>query len=279
MGDSTKIPYVDYTWNPWLGCEPVHTGCLNCYAKRQWPRFEIPEGRRKRAAESTLRKPLVWNRKAEKEGVRRRVMCGSLMDLFEDHPDVAGSRRAVFRIIQQTPHLDWIIPTKRPERVFDLWPRRPLGDGERGTRPRKRLHLSNVCVLASVSDQKTYDAATLCLYHARNLVGTLGLSIEPLVGPIEALPRPHGPHNIATCFEWLVIGGESGPGARPCHVEWIRDLVEAGRNACVAVYVKQLGDNAWENHLSLSFPKDLQAPKGGDPEEWPSDLRIRQFPT
>lgn len=270
MGDSTKIPYVDHTWNPWYGCEPVHTGCQNCYAKPYWKRFHVPPGRRKRAAESTLLKPFAWNRRAAKLGVRRRVMLGSLMDFFEDHPDVGEWRKEVFEMIRDTPHLDWVIPTKRPERLPLCWP-----SFTRNIRPNdfSRRPYQNVSVLVSVSDQATYKRADRGLFPSCTLLDTsVGLSIEPLLGPIDLGEN-------ASVFDWLVIGGESGDNARPCHVEWIRDLAKQGQAADIAVYIKQLGSapvsSRWSDIATMPHIKDS---KGADPDEWPSDLRIQEYP-
>ncbi len=269
MGDKTKIPYVDYTYNPWLGCEPVHTGCVNCYAKWWWTRLKVPAGRRKRKAESTRQEPLAWNRKAEKEGVRRRVMCGSLMDLFEDHEDVDEWRAEVFDLIRATPNLDWIIPTKRPERVTVCWPHyeplRFIGGGIDGD-PLPH-YFPNICLLASVSDQQTYYQAGPWLFRARDLVSVLGFSVEPLVGPINLWQGR---------VDWLVIGGESGDYARPCRMEWILNLVNQGLASGVPVYVKQLGAVAIGDNAPYREP--FAHPKGGDPDEWPEDLRVREYP-
>lgn len=263
----TKIPWARYSWNPWFGCEPVHTGCRNCYAKNTWFRLNVPAGRRKRAAKSTLRQPFAWNRKAKRLGIHERVILGSISDLFEDHPDVGEWRRKAFETIYQTPHLDWIIPTKRPEHIRATW-RIPAGS------PAAPSPADNITLLVSVSDQETFNRAATVLWNdCRHLVRTLGFSIEPLIGPIKVFggglfDRWDG------CFDWLVIGGESGPNARPCDLEWIRDLVKQGKQAGVPVYVKQWGDNPHRNGV----PVKLQAKKGADPSEWPQDLQIHEYP-
>ena len=98
-----------------------------------------------------------------------------------------------------------------------------------------------------------------------------GLSLEPLIGPIKLKPEWLGGGNIS----WPVIGGESGPDARTCQVEWIRSLVQQGEAAGVPVFVKQLGSNHRDGIRGTSMIHDR---KGGDPSEWTGGLRIQQWP-
>ena len=99
MAEKTKIQWCDATFNPWMGCAKVSPGCDHCYAARDARRWKGkrgtwgPQGKRVIAAESTWKLPLAWNRAAARDGVRRRVFCGSLMDFFEYHIDLYAPRR------------------------------------------------------------------------------------------------------------------------------------------------------------------------------------------
>ena len=350
MADTTKIQYTDYTLNPWIGCSKVHTGCQNCYAEEFGTRFGVkwgPNGTRRKTAESTWRKPLVWDKKAKAEGVRRRVMF-SLGDPFEawDGPIVnhlgyrlwrevydgiidycyycyeddegpvfrkcKGFRPAtlddlrcdLFRLIDETPNLNWLLFTKRPENVRTKWPKTPwehcpkcgatapLEDREERFRLDENedcwecakcgrtssLFRSNVHLIYSASNQETLEAGLPHLLKCRDLAPVLGLSLEPLLGPVVIPPE------ALTQLDWVAVGGESGRDARPCNIAWIRSVVAQCRAAGVACYVKQLGASAigrcghpmGETSNPIRWP--LKHPKGGDPSEWPEDLRVFELP-
>jgi protein gp37 len=310
----TLIEYVDEVLNPWTGCTPVHTGCKNCYARANWTvrkrRIDFDNERRLPSA-AYMRQPFKWNREAEAAGVRKRVGLEFMGDFFEDYhflmSDASGPvrgcrmdevRHEVRCIIDETLWLDWIVPTKRPENIRRFWQWARAESEAKVLRP-------NVWLLASVSDQETADRLVPELLKCRALVPVIGLSIEPLVGPIDLdidwliPPCPgcgrqetspycecdlHGEYAEPPTLDWLVIGGESGPKARPCDIDWIRQLVEQGESAGVATYVKQIGRNPY-----YCTPRDaatlssealdifVQHKKGGDPDEWPEEFP-REFP-
>lgn len=117
MGETTAISWCDSTFNPWIGCDKVSPGCRDCYAAVSRPAkvFGVKWGRgepRHLTAESTWRKVRTWNNKAKKEGVRRRVFCASLADVFDEEVD-DDWRMRLFELIHDTPHLDWLLLTKR----------------------------------------------------------------------------------------------------------------------------------------------------------------------
>lgn len=214
MGANSKIEWTDHTFNPWRGCAHVHTGCVNCYAERMSVRNPAvlgvwgAAGTRVVAAEKTWQEPLKWDRAAAKVGERHRVFCASLADVFEDwngrmldsdgatlHEgkawftgkhwvgindvyigksiiSMADVRRRLFDFIDATPNLDWLLVTKRPENIAKMWP-----GGFR----------KNVWLLTSVSNQETADTMIPPLLECRNLAPVLGLSMEPLVGPVDLL--------------------------------------------------------------------------------------------
>jgi protein gp37 len=277
MGENSKIEWTDHTWNPWIGCTHVSEGCRNCYAEADFDKrrhvVEWGPGKpRVRTSEANWKKPLAWNRKAEKDGVRPRVFCASLADWLD--PEVPVEWLAdLLAIIKETPHLDWLLLTKRPE----LW-------RERLTKAYKwcfdqgmkkdalncfiqawiqgREIPSNVWIGASVENQK----ATSRIPHMLQIPGYVRfLSCEPLLGSVDLTkvtwPLKHdvdvlrgGAWNAPGCLpgftnhsdmeliHWVICGGESGPNARPMHPDWARSL----RDQCVAAgipfHFKQWGE-------------------------------------
>ena len=125
MGETTEISWTDHTFNPWLGCTKVSAGCTHCYAESLVNRYGWakwgPGQARKRTSAANWRKPLAWNRAAEKAGVRRRVFCASLADVF-DHEAPAGARADLWDLIRKCPALDWQLLTKRPENIEQYLP-------------------------------------------------------------------------------------------------------------------------------------------------------------
>lgn len=281
-----------------------------------------PNGTRVRLSDAGWKEPLKWNRAAEKAGDRRRVFCASLADVFEDWDgpilDHEGKRlkkafgngacdvtlddlrSRLFELIDSTPWLDWLLLTKRPENVAKMWPIRQdvtyvpeagaLNDWQLNRR-------ENVWLGTSISDQPTAIEWLDRLRHNRSLVPVLFASAEPLLGPIKFCECFVGdnctPNN--TCrncgrpmlgggfVDLLIVGGESGPNARPCDVRWIRSLAKQCKAAEVPIFVKQLGSKAFIGDLIHSEDEgnalELNDKKGGDIKEFPEDLRIRQMPS
>jgi protein gp37 len=188
-------------------------------------------------------------------------------------------RSDLFRLIDKTPNLDWLLLTKRPENVARMWCSHVNLDG----RPPSRLCRHNIWILASASDQASYDSQVAALVVnglGRCLV--LGMSLEPLVGPIdlrlEECVIPKGHAELAERLSWVIVGGESGPDARPCQVEWVRSIVKQCDEAAVPCFVKQLGAKAISSRPYERVSLGISHPKGGDPSEWPEDLRVQQYP-
>lgn len=303
MAENTNIEWCDHTFNPWRGCAKVHEGCAHCYAEVnysvkmhgiKWG----PHGTRVVLSDAGWRSPEKWNRDAAAAGVRRRVFCASLADVFEawdgpildSHGDqlfvdgdgyfspgkdsIAMSppatmdmiRRDLFNLTPRTPYLDWLLLTKRPENVLRMlpdWPDEPWNCG-------------NVWIGTSISNQRTADKQIPELIKCRDLFPVLFISAEPLLGPIDLTPW-------LPDLDWVIVGGESGPKARQCDIAWVRDLLRQCRESGTACFVKQLGSRSvidwsvWEEGLpTTSVPH--RDTKGGDPSEWPEDLRVRQFP-
>lgn len=286
MAENTKIEWCDHSFNAWKGCRKVAPGCANCYAEALAKRLgEDFAGTRIKTSAAYWKQPLKWNRQAEAIANCNRpcVFCNSLADVFEDYAgpvvdhkgnvlsnatfETAGPdsglltlddlRRELFALIDATPNLDWLILTKRPENIDHMWPGVP--DAE--------VYRDNVWLLTSVSDQQTADAQIPHLLTCRDLVPVLGLSVEPLLGPVDLSPW-------LDQLDWIIIGGESGAQARPCLEEWERSIIEQCRDAGVPVFRKQAGSNSYRNGDHIRYLDS----KGGDIEEWPDDLRVREFP-
>ena len=249
-------------------------------------------GTRVKTSEANWNKPRAWNRKAEKEGVRYRVFCASLADVFEDWQgcivDHKGNelfdptevrslrmydlRYELFNLIDATPHLDWILVTKRPENIERMWPPAitnlsVLAESEHGEDYRE-----NVWLLTSVENQEQADKRISELMKCRDYVPVLGLSCEPLLEPIdllscsyyplgayrisktavircmpqgETLPNPNAGKVVnfrRPSIDWVIVGGESGPKARPMHPYWARSLRDQCKEAGIPFFFKQWGE-------------------------------------
>ncbi len=281
MGEQTKIEWTDHTFNPWRGCTEVSPGCDNCYARRLAMRNPRvlgswgPEGKRVITSETGWKEPLRWDRAAEKAGVRRRVFVGSMMDVFEDRPDLVAPRQRLQNLIYECTQLDWLLLTKRPKEAYDL-----IG-GSSGTGLKIfRYFFPNVWLGVSVENQETADERIPLLLKLPAAVRFV--SCEPLLERVELPLDPSSPgddHGI----DWVIVGGESGPRVRPCSVDWIQAIVTQTHAAGIPCFVKQLGSELYDPlWYGEGTPEDsrmlLKHPKGGDPAEWPEDLRVRQFP-
>ena len=267
MAENSKIEWTDHTFNPWRGCTKVSPACDLCYAETMskrnpavlgvWGKY----GTRAIAAESYWKLPEQWNRKAEKEGVRKRVFCASLADVFEGNdtmpesawPDVYRARYRLFDLIQATPHLDWLLLTKRPELVTST-----LSDqGIYGTLSKV---MPNVWIGTTVENQKYADER---IPHLLKIPATVRfLSIEPLLGPIdfyktsEVWPpdvnHPWRNEPILHGIHWVIVGGESGgQKARPMDPAWVRSLRDQCVSAGVPFHFKQWGEWVDEMHEAV----------------------------
>lgn len=301
MSDTTKIEWATATWNPWEGCTKVSPGCAHCYAAARNHRFGMDNwgaGKpRRRTSAANWKKPLAWNR-AWALGTPRPRIFPSLCDWLDDEVPVEWLADFL-RLIHATPNLDWLLLTKRPENwlprldaVARLW----ACDGSYHETPEARSYHEIVCpwragkppqnvwLGVSVEDQVRADERIPELMALPAKVRFL--SVEPL---LEALDLAYtcfngvDPFGTMPGIHWVIVGGESGPGARPCNVQWIRSLVGQCHAAGVPCYVKQLGSNPFlvsdeGGVVALSEAIQLNHPKGGDPAEWPEHLRVREFP-
>lgn len=232
LSGGTKIEWAHFTFNPWWGCARVSAACNNCYAetwshrlgKDLWGKHAT----RQIASDSYWRQPLTWNRRAERAGVRYRVFCASMADVFESRSDLDAPRARLWELIEQTPHLDWMLLTKRPENIERLAPERWRG---RGAWP------AHAWPGTTTEDQDTFNERAPRLLDVDASVRFI--SYEPAMGPLDI----DGCGDIAG--EWLdlvIAGGETGHGARPAHPDWFRSVRDQCQRAGVAFHFKQWGD-------------------------------------
>jgi protein gp37 len=228
MGEKSKIEWCDNTFNPWIGCQKVSPGCDHCYAEammdQRYGKVEWgPHGERKRTSADNWKKPIKWNREAgafkREYGHRPRVFCASLADVFDNQVPSAW-REDLFALIRECDQLDWLLLTKRPQNIIKMLPA-DWGDG-----------YPNVLLGMTAEDQLHFDQRWKHLQKIPALIKFV--SYEPALGPLR-LPTD-GPHP-----DWLISGGESGGGARPVKVQWVRDVIADCDKHGIAVFHKQWG--------------------------------------
>ena len=297
MAENSKIEWTDHTFNPWFGCTNVSTGCDNCYAERlmdtRMHKVKWGVGQpRVRTSQDNWDKPVRWNKRAAAEGVRRKVFCASLADVFDNEaPD--EWRDDLFALITATPNLDWLLLTKRIGNAGPMMYRARYAQ----SRP-----LPNVWLGATVVNQEEANRDIPKLLATPAAVRFL--SIEPVLGAIDltniriplrgesytegnVLVHKDG-LNLGSArpeIDWVIVGGESGPKARDTEVDHIRSIVKQCKAADVPVFVKQMGDRLVWNDPEPDrtepphFMRFDYGKKGADIDNWPVDLRVRQFPT
>ena len=235
MGENSAIEWTHHTFNPWWGCTKVSDGCKHCYAetldRRTGGGHWGPKATRRLTKDANWNKPRRWDRAAAQAGRQQRVFCASMADVFDDHPSIASKwRDRLWSLIDETPNLDWLLLTKRPENIkrflptpMDPWPNVRLG--------------------VTVEHQ---DAAALRLPYLA-FAGHMGwktfVSYEPALGPVDWWPWLDLDGIAGGAIGWIVAGGESGHGARPPHPDWFRQCRDACKRAGVPFLFKQWG--AW----------------------------------
>jgi protein gp37 len=214
MADRSAIEWTEATWNPVTGCDEISPGCAHCYAKtfaERWrgvPGHPYEQGFDLRIWPQRLEQPLKWKRP-------RTIFVNSMSDLFHERID-ASFIAQVFEVMVAADQHVFQVLTKRPERVLELapslsWP-------------------SNVWMGVSIENRRFVHRAD----QLREVPAQVRfISAEPLLGPLEGLRLD--------AIDWLITGGESGPGARPVRPEWIRELRDRCRQEEVAFFFKQWG--------------------------------------
>lgn len=276
MAETTGIDWADSTFNPWIGCTRVGPGCDNCYAE-QWAKARAKDvvwgkpgqrGTYRQTSRATWDAVRKWERNHEaffqEHGRQRRVFGGSLCDPFDNQVPEAW-RHCYWTLINNTKHLTWIIVTKRPEN-FERFLPLDWGDG-----------WPNVWLVVTTENQDAADRRIPILL--RTPAAVRGISAEPLLGPLDfsMIGCDHPDHCAGGCvsaltgdwwpalgdadqewreritedspngnllpgLDWVVVGGESGPGARPMHPDWPRLIRDQCVAADVPYFFKQHGE-------------------------------------
>lgn len=272
MAENTKIEWTDHTFNPWIGCTKVSPGCDHCYAenlmdKRMGVAVWGPGNERVRTKEANWKMPLRWNAQADafmaQHGRRQRVFCASLADVFDNAVDPQW-RADLFELIRATPNLDWLLLTKRIGNAeamiraalahmdigysvpFAAWPWPNVWIGSTVVNQAEAdrdipkllavparvrfLSMEPLQGLVNISDIPD-PAGAICLKPLA------GLRWKPIAGPVPGcIPESHPK------IDWVIVGGESGPGARPMSPDWARSLRDQCEAAGVPFLFKQWGE-------------------------------------
>jgi protein gp37 len=214
MGTRSNIEWTELTWNPVTGCTKISQGCKNCYAERMAKRLHAMGSERYRNEfDITLHPDLIDLPKRWRSP--RLVFVNSMSDLF--HPEIpAAYITQVFQTMVDCPQHTFQVLTKRSDRLAELAPRLPWPH--------------NVWIGTSVEDSRV-------TYRIRDLLTVPAtvrfLSCEPLIGPLEKLPLKG--------INWVIVGGESGPRARPMQRQWVQSILKQCRAARVPFFFKQWG--------------------------------------
>jgi protein gp37 len=287
MGAATKIEWCHHTFNPWHGCENVSPGCAHCYAEA----FSIRLGQkiwghdapRRFFGDKHWNEPRAWNESARKAGERRRVFCASMADIAEARVDLIAPRNRLHRLIDDTEWLDWMLLTKRPENVLaqmpETWKRNPPANVWWGATVENNTFAWRVFWLLRIPARVRFISAEPLLEKTDLLLDrkhclTCGQSAIGL-----CLNDGHKVARVGDMIHMVIDGGESGNKARPYDLQWARDHREQCRRAGVAFFMKQGGDNAYDSSVDPQRRLAFEAPKGGDLDELPEDLQIREFPS
>ncbi|MET3514309.1 protein gp37 [Pseudacidovorax sp. 1753] len=273
MAENSKIEWTDHTFNPWTGCTKVSDGCDLCYAEGWSKRAGAKVGKwgpgapRVRTTPANWAKPIKWDAQAKAEGLRFRVFCASLADVFDNEVDPAW-RRDLFKLIAETPNLDWLLLTKRVGNVIRLV-------DEIADLPRPGSHAGDLLAhqwRTGNPPKNVWLGATICNQPEadRDISKLLAvpatkrfLSMEPLLGPVsfEGLfanrGNPADGTNVLEALDWVIVGGESGHSARPMHPDWARCLRDQCAQAGVPFLFKQWGEWQIASEANGHFDSDM----------------------
>lgn len=236
MAESTAIAWTDHTFNPWWGCERVSPGCQHCYAEAfakrvghggSKPAIWGRQAERRFFGDKHWAEPLKWGRAAAEAGRPALVFCASMADVFEGRPELMGERARLADLIAATPNLIWLLLTKRPENVVPMAGRLGWVGDSMSEWP------SNVWIGTTVEDQRRADERLP--YLAEIPAPVRFLSMEPLLEGVRLSAWMLG------AVQWVIVGGESGPGHRPFDDAWARWIRADCALAQVPFFFKQHG--------------------------------------
>lgn len=272
MAEITGIAWCDASFNPWWGCTAISVACDHCYAaaldKRTGGDNWGPDKTPRIMSDGNWRNPKRWERNHssfadQNGGRRRRVFSGSMCDVFDKNAP-HGQRDRLWQLIRETPHLDWILVTKRIGNAKSMLPD-DWGDG-----------YGNVWLVITVANQEEADRDIQKLLATPARVR--GLSMEPLLGPVD-LQKPLGlrlgfdkenkpfwwPDHRPE-IDWVIVGGESGQNARSMSMEWARSLRDQCTASRVPFFFKQVGGSGAGKGGALLDGQEYKA--------WPASVNI-----
>lgn len=226
MGENSKIEWTEHTFNIAWGCTKVSPACDRCYAEAWARRAGLAvwgkDAPRRVMSDKHWQAPVAWNAAAAKAGKVARVFCSSMADVFEDHPTLEGERARLWPLIKSTPWLKWLLLTKRPENMRTMVPPSWL-----------EVWPENVLPGFTAENQEWFDKRAVPAIDFAHTYGVRWfVSYEPALGPIDFLPGMPG-------IAWLIVGGESGTGARPMSEAWVRSARDQAIAAGVPFFLKQ----------------------------------------
>ncbi len=260
MSQNSTIEWTNATWNPVRGCDKVSPGCKYCYAETFAERFRgVPghpfeQGFDLRLVPEKLDEPKKW-RKGKK------IFVNSMSDLF--HKDVPTDYiRQVCDVMLEADHHEYQVLTKRPERLKDLLSTAKFADA---------ASAGHILWGVSVEDRKC-GLPRIDLLRATP-VRRRFLSIEPLLEDLGEVDL--------SGIDWIIVGGESGAGARPFALEWAVSLIGSARKYGVPIFIKQMGRKPTldGDPFVIIDQNGNRDAKGKTIEAWPEYLRVREFPT
>lgn len=230
MAKNSSIEWTDHTFNPWWGCSKVSPGCEHCYAETWSKRLGLKvwggSQERRFFSDKHWKEPLKWNADARDDHSRKRVFCASMADVFESRSELNEWRDRLWSLIPETPWLDWLLLTKRPQNILAMvpwhteWP-------------------SNVWIGTTVEDQKRADERLPIFLKIP--ARTRFLSCEPLIGPVDLSAWTTRRSKDLLSIDWVIAGGESGPHSRPMYPSWARTLRDQCQSARIPFHFKQWG--------------------------------------
>ncbi|WP_455563529.1 DUF5131 family protein [Akkermansia massiliensis] len=232
MAKNSSIEWTHHTFNPWWGCTKVSPACANCYAETWAKRVGCDiwgaNAKRRFFGDKHWHEPVLWDKASKVKGIRHRVFCASMSDIFEPRSELSPWRDKLWELILKTPNLDWLLLTKHPDQIqyfcpwVNNWP-------------------DNVWLGTTVENQEYANKRIPhLLQHSAKI---RFLSCEPLLGPLDITSWQNG-------IDWVITGGESGPKARPMHPDWVRKLRDQCQVADIPFHFKQWGHWAPEETLT-----------------------------
>lgn len=250
--ENSRISWTDNTFNPWIGCAKVSPGCDHCYAEAQQARWGKPWGpnvQRVRTSVGNWVKPAKWNYEAASKGIRTKVFCASLADICEDKPEVIPWRENLKNLIKNTPSLDWLLLTKRPENFSRMFWGVDVP--------------ANVWFGITAENQEQLEKRIPYLLEQYRTTVRF-ISLEPLLGPIDFSRLPPVRFSFDThtdgveAVNWVIVGGESGQGCRPMMPKWVDEIKMQLKPRNIPVFFKQRGGHP--NKGDITDPRELNFP-------------------